>query len=520
MVGSFTTPPSQTSPTTMPRTVTPIRGSSFGLVADPERALGGTGSGAGYFGAPASGAIAGWIAFAATNNSGGTLNQFTLGFDGEQWRNGGNTSAQAMVLEYGFGTTFVDVTTWTAPGGNFDWSSPVTGATPAPVNGNVEGLVANRGGNISGLTWLNGETLWIRWTERNDTGNDHGLGIDDFTFSWLGSSTAIPLYWDPNGAGAGVGGTGTWDTSSPNWNSASTGTGAAQPFNDSAEANFGGAGGAVTIAANGMTANGGVVFDGAGYTVGGGRLTLGGNPTIRTAFVAVITAVIDGINGLTKTGAAPLMLGGANTFTGNVAISGGSLIIGSDAALGNVANDISLGGGVLAPTASLTLPASRDISGSGGLEIPTGSVFTTQGTVSFGTLELTSGSLTHVTGGTLALNGASNTASNIVFNDPVTLQAPNGLALTGNVAVAALGAMVTVQGDVAASNAAHTFDVADGTASRRFAASGNLSSPGIGGRITKSGTGTLRVQGDTAGLLGGWRLGLAGSTVVQGGDGF
>ena len=73
---------------------------SFGLVADPERALGGTGSGAGYFGAPASGAIAGWIAFAATNNSGGTLNQFTLGFDGEQWRNGGNTSAQAMVLEY------------------------------------------------------------------------------------------------------------------------------------------------------------------------------------------------------------------------------------------------------------------------------------------------------------------------------------------------------------------------------------------------------------------------------------
>jgi hypothetical protein len=47
---------------------------SFGLVDAPERALCGSGSGAGYFGSPASGAIAGWIAFAATN-TGGTLNR-------------------------------------------------------------------------------------------------------------------------------------------------------------------------------------------------------------------------------------------------------------------------------------------------------------------------------------------------------------------------------------------------------------------------------------------------------------
>jgi hypothetical protein len=30
---------------------------------------------------------------------------------------------------------------------------------------------------------LIGDTLWIRWVERNDNGNDHGLAIDDFSFS-------------------------------------------------------------------------------------------------------------------------------------------------------------------------------------------------------------------------------------------------------------------------------------------------------------------------------------------------
>jgi hypothetical protein len=152
---------------------------SFGVAGNGDRSLGGTASGGAYFGSPATGAVAGYIAFSATNTSSATLTGFTLGFDGEQWRNGGNTSAQTMVLEYGFGATFTDVT-WVAPGGNFDWSSPVVGSTASPVIGNDAGLVANRGGSISGLDWTTGTTLWLRWTERNDAGNDHGLGIDKF----------------------------------------------------------------------------------------------------------------------------------------------------------------------------------------------------------------------------------------------------------------------------------------------------------------------------------------------------
>ncbi len=158
---------------------------SYGTTS--ERALGGLGSSGAYFGSPASGAVAGYIAVKFTNATGVTLDQLSIGFDGEQWRNGGNTSAQTMVLEYGFGSSFTGVGTWIAPGGNFNWTSVVNTATAAAVNGNAAGLVAGRGGVLTSVPWANGQSLWIRWIERNDVGNDHGLAIDRFSFSAISS---------------------------------------------------------------------------------------------------------------------------------------------------------------------------------------------------------------------------------------------------------------------------------------------------------------------------------------------
>jgi hypothetical protein len=166
---------------------------SFGSTGSLDRALGGVGAGGAYFNSPASGAIAAFITFAVTNNTGSSLGSATIAFDGEQWRNGGNTSAQTMVFEYGFGASFASVATWFAPGGNFDWSSPVTGASAAAVDGNAAGLVAGRGGVLSNLNWSNGDTLWVRWIERNDTGNDHGLGIDNFSLTVPGPAAPILL---------------------------------------------------------------------------------------------------------------------------------------------------------------------------------------------------------------------------------------------------------------------------------------------------------------------------------------
>lgn len=155
---------------------------SFGEAGSSERALGGTASGGAYFGSPASNAVAGYIAVAFTNNSGSMLDGFTVGFDGEQWRNGGNTSGQNMVLEIGVGSSFGTVASWTAPP-SLTWASPVIGSTGAAVDGNVAGLVSGLSASFTQMAWAPGDTLWLRWIERNDGGNDHGLGIDNFTLS-------------------------------------------------------------------------------------------------------------------------------------------------------------------------------------------------------------------------------------------------------------------------------------------------------------------------------------------------
>jgi hypothetical protein len=160
---------------------------SYGSAGSPDRALGGLGSGGNYFGNPPAGSVAGWIAVAFTNAGSLTLDSFTVQFDGEQWRNGGNTSPQPMVLQYGFGASFAGVADWMQPGGAFDWVSPVATSPASAVDGNGIGRVADVGGSIA-TDWAPGDTLWVRWVELNDFGSDHGLAIDNFSFS----VTAVP----------------------------------------------------------------------------------------------------------------------------------------------------------------------------------------------------------------------------------------------------------------------------------------------------------------------------------------
>lgn len=166
---------------------------SFGSAGSAERALGGIASGnATNWGSAPSGSVAGWMSVAFDNGTGSTLKRFTVRFDGEQWRDGGAPvpNAQTMVMEYGFGTSFSAVTTWTAAGSSFNWSSPVfvNTTTGAAVDGNAAGLVGGVGGTINGLSWAPGAKMFIRWIENNDVGNDHGLALDNFSFT----ADAIP----------------------------------------------------------------------------------------------------------------------------------------------------------------------------------------------------------------------------------------------------------------------------------------------------------------------------------------
>lgn len=183
-------------PASAPAALTQIRAStgtdttgsfySFGTAA-ADRALGAVGSGGTYWNSPAIGSPAGWMAVAFTNTNTVDFINFTLNYTGEQWRVA-NTSPQSLVFEWGIGATFASVTTWNAPGGSFDFTSPQTSTTASALDGN---LAANRvtglGGTVT-TTWAVGDTLWLRWQVLNAPGSDHGLAIDDFSFT----ATPIP----------------------------------------------------------------------------------------------------------------------------------------------------------------------------------------------------------------------------------------------------------------------------------------------------------------------------------------
>ncbi len=164
---------------------------SYGTTGTSERALGGLGSGGAYYLSPPTGSAAGWIALALINTSGSALDALNIQFSGEQWRNGGNVNTQTMPLSWGIGSSFAAVTSWTTPGGSFSWTSPVASSTAGAVNGNTTGKVDSRGGTLTGLSWQPGTTLWLRWTETNDAGNDHGLAIDDVVITTAASPALL-----------------------------------------------------------------------------------------------------------------------------------------------------------------------------------------------------------------------------------------------------------------------------------------------------------------------------------------
>lgn len=156
---------------------------SYGAAGAAERALGSLVSNA---------TAPHYIAVSLTNNSGAALDGFTLGYTGEQWRNNGNANVQSLVLQYGFGDSYGAVGSWTSAGAGFDFGSPIHTASSAALNGN---LAANRvsglGGSVN-TAWAQGQTLWLRWSDLNESGNDHGLAIDDVSIGVIAAAVPEP----------------------------------------------------------------------------------------------------------------------------------------------------------------------------------------------------------------------------------------------------------------------------------------------------------------------------------------
>lgn len=142
---------------------------SYGTTATSDRALGSLASNNVspiYFG------------LKLTNNTGVTMNAIDLTYTGEQWRNGGNTSADNLFFEFSTNATSLTTGTWNQVN-TLNMVSLQNTATAAALNGNSP---ANRSiiNSVLGLGNIaNGNSVWIRWRDENLGGNDHGMGVDD-----------------------------------------------------------------------------------------------------------------------------------------------------------------------------------------------------------------------------------------------------------------------------------------------------------------------------------------------------
>jgi hypothetical protein len=154
---------------------------SFGTGTDTDRALGSVGS---------SNAAIGnlWWGVHFVNTTGTTVTAIDIAYYGEQWRYSGTAAAQTVTFSYQVGTALGSLTagTWTSAA-SFDFTSPIISGTTGALDGNA---AANRvliSGTLA-VTLAPGQEIMLRWYDPDHSGSDHGLAIDDFSATPLGSS--------------------------------------------------------------------------------------------------------------------------------------------------------------------------------------------------------------------------------------------------------------------------------------------------------------------------------------------
>jgi len=145
---------------------------SYGTTSSTDRALGSVGSnGAGNF-------LWGARFF---NDTGSTISTLSINYAGEQWRNSA-AAAQTVDFQYQLDATSLNAGSWT-DFNPLDFTSPVTGGAVSERDGNLSTNRTILSGTLSGLSLAAGQEIWLRWSDSNHTGNDHGLAIDDVRVS-------------------------------------------------------------------------------------------------------------------------------------------------------------------------------------------------------------------------------------------------------------------------------------------------------------------------------------------------
>ncbi len=127
-------------------------------------------------------------------NSGSTrISDLVIEYQGEQWRNNNNVNAQMLRVDYRLGGSLFDDVGWLAAGGSLDFTSPAHNPGSAALDGNAAVNRASLFGVLQGIHLEPGTEFWLRWYDRNETGNDHALAIDDLRLTATFLPDAPPL---------------------------------------------------------------------------------------------------------------------------------------------------------------------------------------------------------------------------------------------------------------------------------------------------------------------------------------
>jgi autotransporter-associated beta strand protein len=435
---------------------------SYGMVGSSDRALGSI----------ASGTNIGAFGVELVNNSGSTIDSVDLNYLGEFWRS--STSTQNVLTFFyqvgasGSPTYLSDSNDIPLPALN------LTGPAPVAANGALDGTTNNAmfSSSISNLNWANGTSLYLAWRDNNDTGNDAGLAVDNFSLT-PHVQVAAPTW-------TGGGSNSNWSTAA-NWTIAPA---------DGKNLVFTGSTRTTTTNDNFLHSVGSISFDSnaGAFTLGGSDLTVGSG-------IANNSANAQSIN-------LNLTLGAAQTF---------------NAASGN----LSFGGTVSLSSSVLTVGGPQNVTFSGSVSgAGSGSGMTKigAGSATFSAANNNLHGPLQITGGTVVVsNGASLSAD---FGNSATTSWDGGLSGGGAVNLA-VGSTADATGNLATQG---TLQINSGSASPNFSGTVNIS--GNGQVIVQSpnqplGTGQIKVQ--SSGLQFNTALNQTGdlskNKIVLGGDG-
>ncbi len=125
------------------------------------------------------------------NDSAATINSFLISYTGEQWRMGEAGVVDRLNFQYSTDASSLTTGNW-IDFDSLDFVAPVSTGSGRPLDGNDSANRQALSATLSGFSWTVGSSLWIRFSDVNATGSDHGMGVDDFRISAAPQTTSVP----------------------------------------------------------------------------------------------------------------------------------------------------------------------------------------------------------------------------------------------------------------------------------------------------------------------------------------